>query len=501
MMKCMVKIAGWLAIAFLFLLVTGLAEASSVQELSNSTKDGIHHPQEVDAAQILARIESNEPVSYDDVSISGNLDLSRLDGPVRQPLKITNCTFLGLANFEEVTFEELLDFRGITFERNASFAKAQFQGDANFGGARFSNDTDFRFTRFDRSVSFSKAKFGGLVSFANAQFAGNANFESTEFSDDAKFDLVQLSRPVTFMNAVFSGDLSFTNSQLEGTSIFMNSRFKDNASFAGTRFASDVIFRSSHFSGSAIFGLASFGGFSDFANVVFDDVAFFAVAKFADNAHFLESKFNNDLVLENSRIYSMQLDNATFGKDSKINLVEADFTRLVVPWSVIKDRLVFNGAAYLALVKNYKNLEWFDDADECYYQYRMISQAQKNWGWPKLIDLISWLSCGYGVRVSYTVFWSIFTIFFFGMVFWAGNGMRRFEQIGFEVPGNQKNSQSRRVSLVDAMYFSVAMFTTSQAPVNNYPVGVYRHLAMFEGILGWFFLGLFVVVLSGLLIR
>jgi len=32
-------------------------------------------------------------------------------------------------------------------------------------------------------------------------------------------------------------------------------------------------------------------------------------------------------------------------------------------------------------------------------------------------------------------------------------------------------------------------------------VGFYRHLAMAEGILGWFFLGLFVVVLSGVLIR
>jgi hypothetical protein len=45
------------------------------------------------------------------------------------------------------------------------------------------------------------------------------------------------------------------------------------------------------------------------------------------------------------------------------------------------------------------------------------------------------------------------------------------------------------------------MFTTSQAPVNTYPVGFYRHLAMVEGIMGWFFLGLFVVVLSGVLIR
>jgi hypothetical protein len=497
----MVKMARWLAMASLLLLVALSADATSLQNPGNITKESIGHQQDVSASEILSKVESNQPVSYDNIILSGDLDLSKLDGPVRQPFKITNCTIVRSANFEEVTFLELLDLRGTTFKENASFAKAQFQGDANLGGTEFSGDTDFRFVRFERLVSFSKVRFDGLVSFANSQFGGNANFEGSYFGDDAKFDLVQFSRPVTFMSATFSKELSFTNSQLGATTIFMNCKFKDNASFAGTRFASDVIFRSSRFSRSAVFGLASFGGFSDFANVDFQGEAFFAVAKFADIAHFLDAKFNKDLVLENARIYSMQLDNATFGNDSKINLAEADFTRLVVPWSTIRDRLEFNGAAYLALVKNYKNLEWFNDADECYYQYRKISQANEPWGWTKLIDIISWLSCGYGVRVSYTIFWSIFTIFFVGLVLWAGNGMRRFEHIGLEVPGDSNNIQVQRVSLVDAMYFSVAMFTTSQSPVNNYPVGVYRHLAMIEGILGWFFLGLFVVVLSGLLIR
>ncbi len=141
----------------------------------------------------------------------------------------------------------------------------------------------------------------------------------------------------------------------------------------------------------------------------FERTAFFAVTTFNDNAHFLGAKFNNDLVLESARIYSMQLDNATFGKNSKISLKDADFTRLVVPWSTIKDRLEFNGAAYLALVKNYKNLEWFDDADNCYYEYRQISLANEPWGWAKLADVITWLSCGYGVRVSYIAFWCLLT--------------------------------------------------------------------------------------------
>ena len=72
---------------------------------------------------------------------------------------------------------------------------------------------------------------------------------------------------------------------------------------------------------------------------------------------------------------------------------------------------------------------------------------------------------------------------------------------GMELPGNPSLRPSKRGSFTDALYFSIAMFTTSQAPVNTYPVGFYRHLAMAEGILGWFFLGLFVVVLSAVLIR
>jgi hypothetical protein len=163
--------------------------------------------------------------------------------------------------------------------------------------------------------------------------------------------------------------------------------------------------------------------------------------------------------------------------------------------------MVYNGAAYLALVKNYKSLEWFDEADECYYQYRRIGQKQEPWGWTKLTDIVSWLSCGYGVRVSYTTFWCLFTIILFGVIFWAGNGMSKFEIEGVELPSDWKLRSSKRVSFTDALYFSIAMFTTSQAPVNTYPVRFYRHLAMMEGILGWFFLGLFVVVLSGVLIR
>ena len=54
---------------------------------------------------------------------------------------------------------------------------------------------------------------------------------------------------------------------------------------------------------------------------------------------FVNARFDEDLILEESRLYSMQLDNVTFAEESTINLNNADFTKFVVHWTIIKDRL------------------------------------------------------------------------------------------------------------------------------------------------------------------
>lgn len=454
--------------------------------------------QRVSASDIISKINAGEPIDYQNVSVDGNLDLKGLD--VKQAIKITDSNF-NATNFDGTTFEGPLDMSGSTFQENVSFVRARFLGDCNFEKVRFLGQADFRVSRFDGLVSFMGAQFFDEASFANSQFNEEAIFVLASFKKDVEFDFVQFSKLASFSSAEFFGGVSFANAMLASQSNFGYVLFRGDAIFAATNFGNNVIFRSSQFMDNVTFGLASFGGFADFGGTTFNEAAFFGVAKFADNAYFVDARFDKDLILEGARIYSMQLDNATFGDSVRIDLKDADFGRFVVRWNILQDRLIFNGAAYQALVKNYKNLEWFDDADDCYFQYRRLAQDQEPWGWAKFIDLIAWVSCGYGVRVSYTIFWCMFTILLFGAVFWVGNGMRRFEFTGLEVPISPESIMDQRVSLIDAFYFSTAMFTTSQAPVNTYPVGFYKHLAMVEGILGWFFLGLFVVVLSGVLIR
>ena len=497
----MIRVSRWHTLFLAFLLLLLFIEGAFAKE------PGLDAPlpqgsasQLIAAQDLLVQIRSGEPLNYDNVTIAGQLDLGIIDGPVTQSIRITNSRFQGPVRMQSVTFAEVLDLRGCAFQESVSIIKSRFQGDARFSGAKFLKQADFADTDFQGPTSFIGARFFNDTSFGNAQFNGDAIFLDCIFAKDVDFDNAKFLRSGSFRNANFE-DVRFFETQFAGQVTFLAAQFRGNATFAATRFESDVVFREAFFLKGSTFGLSSFAGLADFGNVDFRKTAFFGGVKFADLAYFVNARFEGDLILEGARLYSMQLDDVAFSENSKINLNSTDFTKFVVHWNTIRDRMVYNGAAYLALVKNYKSLEWFDEADECYYQYRRIGQDEAPWGWAKISDIISWLSCGYGVRVSYTSFWCLFTILIFGVIFWAGKGMDKFEIEGMELPGDTRLKPSKRVSFTDALYFSIAMFTTSQAPVNTYPVGVYRHLAMAEGILGWFFLGLFVVVLSAVLIR
>ena len=220
------------------------------------------------------------------------------------------------------------------------------------------------------------------------------------------FDFAQFQRLASFADARFV-NVSFLETQFGGHTSFLNAEFHGNAAFAATRFVGSVVFREAGFLLGSTFGLSSFGGLADFTNVYFNKTAYFGGVKFTDLAYFVNARFDGDLNMEDSRLYNMRLDNVSLQEDSKINLNNSDFTKLEVRWAVIKDRLVYNGAAYLALVKNYKSLEWFDDADDCYYQYRREKQSRSHKPVAGLFDRLAQISCGYGVRPSHTVLLSL----------------------------------------------------------------------------------------------
>jgi hypothetical protein len=209
------------------------------------------------------------------------------------------------------------------------------------------------------------------MSFEDAALGQDTFFNAASFQGNADFNYSKFDSYSYFAAAQFSGDALFSDVDFSAASDFSASSFSGKANFIRSRLV-EPYFGDAIFSGPAQFGLINFDGLSSFGGAVFADEAGFGLARFTDAAYFSGATFQD-----------------------------------------------------LALFENYLRLGWSEDEDDCYYQYRMLDQAGKNWGWPKAIDLLAWLSCGYGVRPGYALAWSLLTILAFGLVFWRGDGIRR----------------------------------------------------------------------------
>ena len=473
--------------------------------------------QVIPVQEIYAKIEGKEPVYYDSILVLGDLDLKTLpDVRVSNSFTLTNSILIN-ASFEGITFAKDAVFWGTTFA-NASFENAAFQGQADFANTTFSK-ASFSAASFNRPAAFDGALFRDNVSFEDALFARDAFFNEARFLAGANFNYSDFASYSYFASAQFLGDALFSDVDFSGALNFSATAVAGKANFFQSRFSS-ADFSNAIFSGPVQFGLASFSGLSSFGGAVFAKEANFNLARFSQAAYFsgaefqkdalfgltkfqdiasLQSaKFDSDLNFKGASISTMLLDKAKFGKDSRIILNDTDFARFKAHWNEIEEHVVWDQGAYLALVNNYHGLGWSADEDNCYYQYRRLNQGKKQWSWSKTIDLLAWLSCGYGVRPGYAVAWSLLTILAFALLFWRGDGIRRSAKPLNEAA--EKDSIPERVTIRNALFFSTMVFL-SQGPIDFLPVGRHRYYVILEGILGWLLLALFLVTLGRVMIR
>ncbi|MDQ1261316.1 MAG: hypothetical protein QG575_497 [Euryarchaeota archaeon] len=473
--------------------------------------------QVIPAQEIIAKLAGDEPVYYDGVRISGDLDLRFLpEARVSDSLVLTNSS-LANASFSGVTFANGAVFWGTTFG-NASFEKASFQGQADFANTSFGN-TSFSAASFAQPVIFNGALFRDNVSFEDAVFSKDAFFSEALFMANANFNYSDFATYSYFAAAQFLGDALFSDVDFSGALDFSAAKVAGRANFFQSRFSS-AIFSNAVFSGPVQFGLAGFSGLSSFGEAVFAEEALFNLARFSDAAYFSGAEFQKDaffglakfqaiasfqsalfggdLNFKGGLISTILLDKAIYGQNCRIILNDTDFARLKVHWNEIEKHVVWDPGAYLALVENYRRLGWSGDQDDCYYQYRKIDQSHKGWGWSKIIDILAWLSCGYGVRPGYAGVWSLITIFVFALVFWRGDGIKKSAKPLHEPA--EMYAMPGRVTLRNALFFSTMIFI-SRGPNEFLPVGKNRYYVILEGILGWLLLALFLVTLGRVMIR
>jgi uncharacterized protein YjbI with pentapeptide repeats len=218
----------------------------------------------VPASEVIARINRGERVSYKNVTITGNLDLTQLQNKtlvttnktnddysiqreyvskVKAPLTFENCTFQGdvLAYYNpdniegdniklekrdlkneiyNTDFEAAVTFANCVFEGKSAFKYSKFKDAVSFAGSTFKKEALFKYMKVQEAVDFSKAKFFEDATFKYVKFPEAANFSGATFADIANFKYAQFSDGADFQRARFTGFVDFKYIQLKGNVTF-----------------------------------------------------------------------------------------------------------------------------------------------------------------------------------------------------------------------------------------------------------------------------------------
>jgi len=398
----------------------------------------------VHASQILALIERNESLDYANVVIEGDLDISRTN--LSQRIIASQIAFKNSRILGMVSFNDSVLMAPVRFQG------VEFRGPAYFVHSEFQQGADFSESSFLDKALFRKSLINHTGDFAEAKFQGLADFGSASFDGE---------------NAVFRG------TRFNGSAIFVAARFGvDDANFEWSQFAAPA----------------------KFWHAVFDNGANFRGAQFGDSIDLQSAQFNG----------TADFFGAEFQRDVYFNDVK--FETFIAQWPSIADKLNCNGPPYLQLIKNFKELEQFEDADSCYYQYRNWKRDIRPFSWPKVFDYLAWLSCGYGVRWQNPILSGVLVALLFGLYFESWD-IGRFFWSGLR-SGSMKYNYEFRKRMKVSIAFSAA--TLLSLPSDWYPFGkdeysriLKMHLcsSILERMIGWGLMLLLIGTLSRLMVR
>jgi len=423
------------------------------------------------ADRILEQIAAGEPVEYDGYTIEGALDLDRLTNlptveeglfyqvnhtnlsgqkkAIASRIRIANSTIKGWVNFNNTIFSTPVDFKNTSFEGHAGFRGAVFKKGTDLSGSQFSKYADFLGSEIPNHAYFNNSRFhdyadfeGAYFDYANfnasftdiadfkyAHFNGDAYFGGTGFNDIADFGTAGFNGYADFGFAGFNDTADFRGAGFSGTVGFLGTRFNDTAYFSGVEFNGTTKFDGVKFNGDADFEGAEFNRGASFSSAEFNSTDF-TKSQFDKEAHFEDADFIGKTSFENAHFKEDALfENASF--EDELNLIRTRYSKLFIRWhSIEKGGLAYDDAAYMSLMKNFKELGYYEDYDGYYYAYR---KAHRSEDWPsvpdweeairKFIDYpLEWFY-GYGTKPFHAFFWSLgIVLAFFFYWRWLGLG-------------------------------------------------------------------------------
>ncbi|MDD1757120.1 MAG: pentapeptide repeat-containing protein [Methanotrichaceae archaeon] len=422
----------------------------------------------VNASEILEKIGKGEPVEYDHVIVKGNLDLAQLDLPTRHIERDPYEIYRGRAENQTII--------GALIRINDS----SIEGMVNSNNTFFNNSIDFGGTIFNNDANFWDSTFNSYAGFVDSTFNSNASFVDSTFNSYAGF-----------VRPTFNCYANFGGSTYNSDAYFWGSNFRSVADFTGSTFNRDAYFLYSNFSSYASFWDSTFNSKANFFDAMFKGVTFFTGSEFIGDALFQDTTFLEPL-----------------------NLTRTKYDKLYIRWYNLKKGLVYDDAAYLSLIKNFKDLGYLEDYDLSYFQYR---KERRNQDWPGINDWeekirkaldypLEWFY-GYGTRPLSAFLISIGIIFLFGL-FWWGIGLGGIGDVTkADLPPEQEWEHR---GIADIMGYSATVFLSgTKFFIDTPPIpriaGKSRSLIKkaftFERLLGTLFSILLLIAIGGTIVR
>ena len=247
----------------------------------------------VPAERIIAQVNEGQAVSYSDVEIVGDLDLTSIKDTtadesregikgiftgsdltywshVRVPLEFSRCVFRGnvLAYVHDdaakkttnVIFHKGVSFQGCEFQGKSHFKYAKFKGAADFKNTAYSSEALFKYAKFSMDSDFTAARFQGDANFKYVEFPAAAVFSEAVFRGEANFKYAEFPMAADFEKAGFQGEANFKYAKFRAAAVFADAAFRRLANFKYAKFSQRPDFSGSDFAGSSDFKYAKVQG-------------------------------------------------------------------------------------------------------------------------------------------------------------------------------------------------------------------------------------------------
>jgi hypothetical protein len=202
----------------------------------------------ISASEILRQINEGKNVSYNNVDIDGDLDLTDLknrrnsrssfnwfgsnndyyESTVEGSISFVNCTFLGdvIAYYHHegkndtyvAHFDKDVVFKNCTFKRASEFKYSEFSGKADFSGSTFNRDANFKYAEFSEGPAFANTRFEEEANFKYAEFPRNTSFQQATFYGLANFKYSKFRTPLNINSIAFKGSEDFKYTKVDGRS-------------------------------------------------------------------------------------------------------------------------------------------------------------------------------------------------------------------------------------------------------------------------------------------